>query len=337
MGDFLQSIAGVLGGGSGQGPTVVPPMAGEEYINPGMKMFGITPDMLAGPGGVAGPMQGGIGEAGAIPGNQQQTPDAVVQGFKPKRLNFWQALGDQLLQHWGNKPIFEQRNRDRNLEKAMEGFTKDPVESIQRISKFDPDLAWKLLNSVQDNQRADAVLQRQNRKLDMESDSYMYQQVAGMMGAARPDTWKQMRDLAIKRGAARGVDVSTLIPENYDADSIDYIRYGAVKPKDQMTLEEQNRHNKTTEGISAAKGAETVRYHNERLQDFDQQEAGRNARSNKTRAGAKGQPKVIMTPGGNQLTIHPNGLVARMMRPDGTTIDLVKFGNGWKVRPPKAK
>lgn len=331
MGDFLQSI---LGGASGPGPMVVPPMAGDPEMNPGMKMFGMSPEMLAGPGGIAGPMQGGIAETGALPPN---TPTAVVEAFKPKKMNFWQALGDQLLMHWGNKPIFEKRNHDKNMRRAMEGFTQNPMDAIGRISQFDPDLAWQLLNSVQDNQRADAILERQNRALDMRNDDYIYQQVAGMMGAARPDTWQQMRDLAIKRGAARGTDVSALIPENYDADAIEYIRYGAVKPKDQMTLEERQRNNEARVGLGRDRLNETIRNNNIRDENQDNAEAGRDDRSRRPRPAApgKGQPRVIMTPSGNQLTVHPNGLVARMMKPDGTTIDFVKFGNGWKIRPPK--
>lgn len=340
MGDFLQSI---LGGPSAPGPITVPPMTGDPAaMNPGMKMFGITPEMLAGPQGITG--RGGISEAGAIPGGgQQDAVDAIVTGFKPKKLNFFQALGDQLLMHWGNKPIFEKRNHDKNMKRAMEGFTSDPKEAISRISQFDPDLAWQLLNTVQDNQRQNAVLERQNRALDMRNDDYLYQQTAGMMGAATPETWGQMRDLALKRAAARNGNVEALagiIPEQYDPSAIEYIRYGAIKPKDQMVIAERKANNEARVALGRDRLGETSRHNAvqegqgaEKI-DLSKQKEKRIASQPPS---GKGQPKVIMTPAGNQLIIHPSGLGAVMTKVDGTKVELEKFGNGWRIRKPKAK
>lgn len=325
MGDFLQSI---LGGPSAPGPIAVPPMTGDPAaMNPGMKMFGITPEMLAGPQGITG--MGGISEAGAVPGNSQ-LPDAVVQAFKPKKMNFFQALGDQLLMHWGNKPIFEKRNHDKNMKRAMEGFTSDPTEAISRISQFDPDLAWQLLNTVQDNQRQNAVLERQNRALDMRNDDYLYQQTAGMMGAATPETWGQMRDLALKRAAARNGNVEALagiIPEQYDPSAIEYIRYGAIKPKDQMTEAGKNTRAANKDAIARDRLAETGRHNQATEGQAATNEAGRDRRYNNPVA----KPKATTPKGSFQqvrdskghirnLEYNAAGDEALSLLPDGTMV-----------------
>lgn len=239
MGDFgprfLEALAGQAGGGVPGSPTspitAVPP-----ETNPGMRMFGITPDMLTGPGG--------INEAGAVPdGNSSAAMEAIVQGFKPKKISFWGALGDQLLKHWGNQPAFGPAVQQKNLRRAMEGFTGDPMDAISRIAQI-PGMegkAWDLLNQYQDNQRASGTLERQNRALDLQNERIMYDRVAGMMNVASPDTWKKMREQAIRIGQARNVDVSHLIPEEYDPDSVEFIRYGTFKPKDYIAAQDRSR------------------------------------------------------------------------------------------------
>ena len=330
MGDILQSLLG-----------------GSQSLNePAFSTN--TIDMLTGMGGFAGPISGSQSDiasqiANAYPsdvsGEIPQAAAISVKGWKPKEQSVWGKLADIFLERQGDRPYFADKLRERNFQKAMEGFTQEPLEAIRKMSQIPgmQEKAWNLYNQVIDNQRADGTLARQNRALDMRNDDYIYQQTAGMMGAARPDTWAKMRELAIQRGNARGVDVSSFIPEQYDPDAIEYIRYGAVKPKDQMTLEERRENNQARVGIQRDRLTETQRHNRASESQQAANEAGRDERSRRPRPSSKGEERVVMTPGGRQVVIHPNGRVAVATDPDGTKHVLEKFGNGWKIRKPVEK
>lgn len=96
---------------------------------------------------------------------------------------------------------------------------------------------------------------------------------------------------------------------------------------------EQDRKEANTESMIARRNAQTAQG-DRRLDQADTRII--DAR-NKPKAKGKGEERVIMTPGGNQFVVHPNGRVGVLTKPDGTKYVMEKFGNGWKIRPPKAK
>lgn len=265
-----------------------------------------------------------------IPSDIPQEQAVSVKGWKPKKQGWLGAIADAYLMSQGMKPAYKERIDRNNMMAAMEGFTNDPLEAVRKIAQIPgmQDKAWTLYNTIVDNQRGQGALDRQNRALDMRNDDYIYQQTAGMMGAARPDTWQKMRELAIQRGASRGVDVSAYIPEEYDPDSIEYIRYGAVKPKDQMTLEERRRNNEARTGIQRDRLNETIRNNDLRDEDRDTAEEGRNNRGNKRNKLGGGQrgdgeryapaETDIVRPGEQLQIQRQNGkiIAARVLRKD---------------------
>lgn len=342
VGDLLsQQIGGNL---SAFGPLLAQLLGGGQMPTTGMSQ-------TAGPGGFSGPMA--APSVGTPADAMAEDTESVVTGWKPKKRSTLGFLGDVLLGAFGAPPAFGLRKQQRNMQEAMEGFTQDPLETIRRLGQIpgQQEKALQLYERYVDNKRADDTLARQNRALDMRNDDYLYQMTAGMMGAARPETWSKMRELAIKRAAARGADVSHLIPEEYDADAIEYMRYGAVKPKDQMTLEERERNNKARVGLGYDRLNESVRDHNLRDEDRDDSEQirntaeeGRNTRHSTPRPKASGG-------GGAAQSILPDGSrivygggdkqaaqTAIVIAPDGTKRYLNKLPNGrWKVVAPPSK
>lgn len=197
--------------------------------------------------------------------------DVVVNGFKQTKRNIFGKIADGILAAYGQKPLYESRMRERDVRGAMEGFSSDPMTAIKRISQIPgmQDEAFKLYNQQQDNVRADGQLERQNKLFDMKYQEAIIDRIANMMGAATPQTWEAMRARAGEYAKAKGVDLPIDLPEKYDPDIVNMIRYGEVPVAKQMQQ------------------AETERYHSERLQDFDNSEAGKNARAAASRAGVE--------------------------------------------------
>jgi hypothetical protein len=238
------------------------------------------------------------------PSMSSMTSAPATDAWHPHRRTTLGGIADVLISLLlpGFHP-FADKNNNQNMEEAMQDFTTDPLKSIRRLAMLhghEGD-ATKLYENYVDDNRQQGTLDRQNRALDMRNDDYMYNQTANMMGAANEQNWPQMRELAIKRGQMRGVDVSGLIPEQYDPDSIEFIRNGAVKTKDQMRMAETNRHNEATEGQAATNeaGRDTRFEKGQDRQDARQQvsETGKNNRQQQridTRPSAN-RPTTVMT------------------------------------------
>src|SRR6185369_3075561 len=154
--------------------------------------------------------------------------------------------------------------------------------------------------------------------------------VASMMGAANKDTWGTMRQLDQSVPNKYGVSVDDIVPADYEPASIEYIRAGAIKPKDQERLEqsdrrldqgerrldqgdqrltETNRHNTATEHQAATNEAGSDARHNSPA-------AKPQARSLMTKYGpgviSKDGTKMIVTRGGKQY-----GYIHTGKTPDG--------------------
>lgn len=272
-------LSALLGGGGGEEDVSQP-----QPMSQGVMGF---PSVPMGRGGIPG----AISEAGAMPSyGEGQDVEVVGDGWKPRKPTILGALADAYLTYSGKPPAFSINRNARSMREAMEGFTDDPTRAINRLSKIPgmQDEAWKLLNQYQDNARADGTLERQNRQLDDRNEREMHSYAAAMMGspAVNEQTWPKFREMAIQRAKSRGVDMEHLIPEQYDPESVDFFRWGEVKPKDQMKMADDRsyrgqRLNQIDRGLDIRQEGvdNTERYREERLEDFDNAEAGKNSRS----------------------------------------------------------
>lgn len=182
--------------------------------------------------------------APAAPSNQAPI---IVQGanpnpdaWKPHKAGILGQIADYFLDtHFGKE------NDRRNRVGALEHLTSNPMEAIKRLEQVDPEAAEKLYNEVTDNQRANDNLSRQNRIYDGMNENLVYGRAASAMSGATPDTWGSMRDTMLKMGQARGVDMSEIIPEQYDPTSIRTIQNGAIPMAKQAALYEQHDNHQT--------------------------------------------------------------------------------------------
>lgn len=328
MGSLGSSLLETLGVGRQQTAAPIAPLGNEE-INPGMKMFGVTPDML----------RGGVDEAGAVPGGNTDVA-AVVSGFKPKKINFWQALGDQLLMHWGNKPLFQQRLNQENMQRAMEGFTQEPLEAIRRVAQINPNAAWQLYNQYSDNARADRIAGRQE---DVAGEKYLTR-VGGMLNAIRsakdPVTaYRQQMPIIRRYAEARGVDLTGL-GDDYDENAISSFIMGGVSPEDQLRMEALAQYRRDRLGLDERKFGETVRNNNIRDENADNAESGRNNRAaaaeagKNARSGGSRAGKVFTAPNGSLVEYDKSGTRVKVRGgPDGAGIRYYIIDQNGKVIP----
>lgn len=120
--------------------------------------------------------------------------DIVVKGFKPKKRSFLGLLGDMILLNQNHKgPFFADRIKKKNYERAMEGFTQDPLDAIRKIGTFDPETAWKMYGQLEDDKRQRAALDRQTGK---DADGRL-KGLAGLAGVALANP--KNREAAINR------------------------------------------------------------------------------------------------------------------------------------------
>jgi hypothetical protein len=182
-----------------------------------------------------------------------------------------------------------------------------------------------MYNQHTGNERAKGALDRQNRRIDMQNDDYIFNMTAGMMGAANEKTWPKMRELALERARARGGNVEALdgiIPKEYDPESIEFIRYGTIRPKDQIRLGQQQETIDNTQS-----------YREQRLEQIDEAEAGRNARAATAEAGKDRRSTV-----GRSGRSNPKSKAGKAFKgPNGSLIEYNKDGTGMKVTHPSGK
>lgn len=273
-----------------QGPMTSPPIAG------GMPTVGTPSDADAGEVVMAPP----------------------VDAWSPKKPSFLAALGDAYLMSQGMPGGFVKGRNAKNVKEAMRDFATDPVAAIRRLNMIPGmhDEAWDMFNQHQDNDRAKGTLDRQNRLIDLRNDEYIYNQTAGMMGAANEGTWGKMRELALERALARGGNVEALegiIPKEYDPESIEFIRYGAIKPKDQERLRQHDTTIKNTQEHREARREQIDEAEAGRNERAATAEAGRNARS--PRGPQQRDPRYVKTPQG-YMQLSPSGNLGRIVKGD---------------------
>lgn len=252
---FLQALAGQATGGIG-GPTspvgVVPP---ENGMSEAVMGFPSVPmgNRTVGYGG--GPNPDGSMSAVGSGGGQADEVEAVIRGFTPKKISFWGALGDQLLKHWGNKPAFQERIDNKNMMKAMEGFTGDPLEAIRRIGQIPgrQEQALKLLNEYEDNRR----LRELQESTVMTRREKVVNRANQIFGGVAEDgsNWPAIRQLYLTQLERNGI-TDAYVPEEWDPD------FMKAQIASGMTYTQQDQ----------------ARYRQDRLKQIDEAEQGRNDR-----------------------------------------------------------
>lgn len=324
MGDFgprfLQALAGNVVGQAPSPVGVVPPEAGGE-INPGMKMFGVTPNMLRGPTATMPGEVGGmpVPPTGDVGGGMGPEAEAVVRGFKPKKISFWGALGDQLMKHWGNKPVFEERINNINMQRAMEGFTNDPAEAIRRIGQI-PGMqkqAWDLWNTYEDNNRQREVAQASIG----DKRERIINRANQLFGSVLPDgrNWPTVRQLYLNILERNGI-TDVYLPEEFDRDVINAQIAGGMTFNQQDLAKyrprEQARKEANTASAIERREAQT-RQGDERIAQGDRAEAGRDRRAAAAEAGKDRRS-------------------ANQANKDGTTTRKLKDGSSVRYSPDKS-
>jgi len=262
---------------------------------------------------------GAINETGALPKSQGNSlpamqEDAVVSGWQPKHRTTLGTIADIFLMSQGAKPIFRNQVDKENMASAMSGFQKDPAEAIRRISKLNPTLGLKLQNEYEDNQRLQGNLTRQNKVFDLKLEDHVRDRIAGMLSvpglAENPEAFRRMRQQAIKYGNDKGgIDLSDQIPESYDKLDIDSFRFGQIAPKSLMQMEDLRN------------------YRDERTDQIDRAESGRNSRFSEGQAGQDRRTTTVQT----RTDIRQQRAIAARPNKGSNDVSVIntKYGKGF--------
>jgi hypothetical protein len=320
MGMGMGLLGQFLGGDSSGGANP------EEVLNPGQKMFGMEQALPAAGAGALGNVDPRviIDESGAM-GKGGDGAEQIVtgDGWKPRKPTVLGAIADAFLMSRGGKPMFSMMRDRRSINEAMGGFTQDPEQAINRLSRIpgQEDAAWKMYGQHRDDQRGDLAA---DSLRDTREEKYL-SRVGGMLNrvtsAKDPSAaYKSLLPTLRRYAESRGMDLSDL-PEEYDQDTVMNWVMGNVSPEDQLKMEALQQHRSSQLDLNERKLQSQDSYRQERLQDFDAQEAGRNERHNTPRpraVTANPTSRLVRDANGNVLgKTDKTGKVARLVAPDG--------------------
>lgn len=283
-----------------------------------------SPSPTAGPGGFAGNQGlGGMSETGALPQQNgvgsMDARDIVVEGFKPKKRSFLGFLADTFLLSKGGKPLFAERIRQKNVERALENFREDPWGAAARLNQVDGMQAdaLKLMGQLRDDDRLDA---REDRMMGTAQERAM-KSAAGLLGNVNEDgsNWPAIRTLYNQAMKRNGIDFE--LPEEFDPDLTGALYTGAIPPDKQQMNEYRQEMLKIRQKRLEQQGADTesrikdreVRQgQGERSLKIRQQNAD-TARQNagKGKGGKDGAPAkegdTSLSPDGKTIKTYQNG------------------------------
>jgi hypothetical protein len=263
---------------------------------------------IAGPGGLAGPVSGGQQLTPVPWATAPRTPDnsghslldhpgqmengvlsgdgvtVTGDGWKPDKRSTLGTVLDMLF----GKPIFANRIRNKNIQGAMEDFDpRDPMKNVKRLMQV-PGMqkdAWALYDRVSDNRRQDAAA---DSLQDSRKDRYMDRMASWanrIQNSANPaETYQQMRPVMQRYAEMYGIDDMVELPETYDPGSVDSLVTGKVLDEE-LKRRALAQHRASRLDLDERKFEDQSNYKQERLEDFDQAEAGRNSRFQQGEAG----------------------------------------------------
>jgi len=275
---------------------------------------------------------GGISEAGGLP----QVPPPVadeglaVTALKPTKRNLLGKIADGVLMAYGQKPVYEGRMRERDLQNAMEGFTQDPLNAIRRIGQIpgQQGAAWNLYNQNQDNVRGDVGAE----SLAETRRAKFYPRIGGLLhaiqkakdpAAAYQNALPMLRKLQERAGDTEG------LPETYDPEAVSNYIGMNIDPEDQIKQEALDAYRSQRLGQMQERLEQTVAATNNLIEHRDQSRAER-ARHNQVTEG-QGQQRInnrsgasnaagraVRDPEGNVVgMVDKTGRVAKLAAPDG--------------------
>lgn len=162
--------------------------------------------------------------------------DIAVEGdrWKPHKTTFLGTAADILL----GAPVFTNKNKRDNLISAMQGFTDNPLRSIRRVAKLNPDAAWTMYNQYHDNQIQDVIQKRAD-------DNETLQRGLGLLGAANEKNYPVVKQRIEQYWANKHYTSDMPLPDTYDPEAIQGYREGAMKAKEQLDFENQRDYRKT--------------------------------------------------------------------------------------------
>lgn len=221
----------------------------------------------------------------------------VAEGQRLTKRNLLGKIADGILMAYGKNPIYEGRMRERDLQNAMDSFSHDPMGAIQRIGKLPgmADEAFGLMDKFQDNQRAAEAAET----LAESRRAKFYPRIGGLLrnvlkAENRDEAYRVARPL-LQRLQEKAGDTGSL-PDVFDEQAISNYIAMNIDPEDQLRQEMLDEYRQSRLNQGQQRIDETVRYHNERLEDFDQQETGRNNRAAQRRnGGSDGSPRPVDT------------------------------------------
>lgn len=278
-------------------------------------------------------MRGGMSEGGALPtGGMGADAEAVVRGFKPKKISFWGALGDQLLKHWGNEPAFSKRIQSKNMRNAMEGFTHDPMQAVSRLAQI-PGMegkAWELMNQIQDNKRADAQFDRvygNDQEKTLKNASGL-----AAIALANPGSRKAAVTRYNQILRRKGLEEFTL-EDDVDDLTLAAIAGGAIPPdkREQLELRRERLEQTGRATDSQIEHRKVTEQQGERrLDQADQRIEIAIQKANAKRNAVGG--KAYKDPNGVLVEWSPDGSQLKATSPDGR-VDMYKMGlDGQKIK-----
>lgn len=200
---------------------------------------------------------------------QEGSGEGEVVANKPTHRNMLGKIADTVLAAYGEKPVYESRMTALDYQKAMEGFTQDPLNTIRNIGRIPgmEDKALDLYGKQRDDERADIVAQRQQEALNEQRRGV----IASILGSAKDDaSFPKARDLAVRYATRHNMDPDELgIPTEYDPEGIQAWRYSAIDPKDQITLEDNEEYRGTRLNQFAQALGVDAAYKGTRLDQFE--------------------------------------------------------------------
>lgn len=206
-----------------------------------------------------GPVSTDIAVTGKpIPDSQYKDRQGILANLFPGTFragstggNILGALKDGFLIQSGHNPMYAPKLDQLRQSEALADFNSDPEGSLKRLAQIDPDAAMKGYQQLYANRRADEALDLQR---DTAKDAHAVKQrslddavndriaaALGMPGLNSDSYAKllpQLKAIYQRTGAQPYFD----LPDTFDQGAIDSIRYGSIKPKDQISLQDQRNY-----------------------------------------------------------------------------------------------
>lgn len=254
-------------------------------------------------------------DMGMQPPEEQMGQDIDVAAWAPGKRSTLGKISDIVLAAYGQKPMYEPRYQEAQMNRAMEGFTHDPLSVIRRMATLNGPKAFEMFQEYQKQQADIGAKQAVGQKAKFSVEDRAFELASAIMHGANEETAPQMYQTALKVLRTRGVDPADYgLSDQYDPKAGAALRSGGIKPDDQIDNERQ--------------------YEQLNIQDFNAQtgrmNANENARNNQAREGiardqesrlrsnSKSETKNVFSEDGRFVgTVDPTGRRAALRGIDG--------------------